>query len=53
MQETWETQVRFLNRADPLEEEVATHSGILPWKIPWREQPGGLQSKGGKESDTT
>ena len=53
MQETWETQVRFLNRADPLEEEVVTHSGILPWKIPWREQPGGLQSKGGKESDAT
>ena len=35
-----------LGRADPLEQEVATHSRILAWKIPWTEEPGGLQSKG-------
>ena len=34
-------------------EEVATHSGILAWRIPWTEEPGGLQSWGRKESDTT
>ena len=44
MQETQETQVRFLDQEDPLEEETATHSGILVWKIPWTEEPGGLQS---------
>ena len=44
MHETWETQVRFLGQEDPLEEEMATHSGILVWKIPWTEEPGGLQS---------
>ena len=38
---------------DPLEEEVATHSGILAWEIPWTEEPGGLQSVGSQESDTT
>ena len=41
-----ETQVRSLGREDPLEEEMATHSSILAWKIPWTEEPGGLQSKG-------
>ena len=35
-----------------LEEEMATHSSILAWKIPWTEEPGRLQSMGGKESDT-
>ena len=39
MQETW---VQSLGREDPLEEEMATHSSILAWKIPWTEEPGGL-----------
>ena len=38
---------------DPLEEEMATHSSILAWKIPWTEEPGGLQSMGSQELDTT
>ena len=37
---------------DPLEEEMATHSSILAWKIPWTEQPGQLQSLGSQESQT-
>ena len=41
-----ETQVRFLSREDPLEEEMETHFSILAWKIPWTEEPGGLQSMG-------
>ena len=40
----WETQVQFLVREDPLEKEMATHSRILAWKIPWTEEPGRLQS---------
>ena len=47
MLETW---VRSLGREDPLEKEMATHSSILAWKIPWMEDPGGLQSM---ESDMT
>ena len=39
-----ETQVRLLGREDPLEKEMATHSSTLAWKIPWTEEPGGLQS---------
>ena len=39
-------QVQSLDREDPLEEEVATHSGILAWEIPWTQEPGGLQSMG-------
>ena len=39
-----ETLVLFLSWEDPLEEEVATHSSILAWEIPWAEEPGGLQS---------
>ena len=39
-----ETRVQFLGRKDPLEKEVATHSSILAWRIPWTEEPGGLQS---------
>ena len=39
-----ETQVRSLGLDDPLEKETATHSSILAWKIPWAEEPGGLQS---------
>ena len=37
-----ETQVRSLDQEDPLEKEMATHSSILAWKIPWTEEPGGL-----------
>ena len=50
MQETW---VRFLNWEDPLEKEMATHSSILSWRIPWTEEPSGLQSMGSQELDTT
>ena len=39
-------QVRFLGREDPLEEGTAAHSSILAWRIPWAEEPGGLQSSG-------
>ena len=57
MRETW---VRSLGWEDPLEKEMATHSSILAWRIPWTEEPGGLQSEepgglqstGHKESDT-
>ena len=49
----WETWVQSLGREDPLEKEMATHSRILAWRIPWTEEPGGLQSTGRKESDTT
>ena len=42
MQETQETQIQSLGQEDPLEEERATHSSILAWKIPWTEEPGGL-----------
>ena len=42
----WETWARSLGREDPLEKEMATHSSILAWKIPWTEEPGGLQSMG-------
>ena len=41
-----ETRVRSLGREDPLEKEMATHSSILAWRIPWTEEPGGLQSTG-------
>ena len=44
MQETQETRVLSLGREDPLEEGMATHSNILGWKIPWTEEPRGLQS---------
>ena len=43
MQETW---VQSLGWEDPLEEGMATHSSILAWRIPWTEEPGGLQSMG-------
>ena len=48
-----ETQVRFLGWEDPLEKEMATHSNILAWPIPWTEEPGRLQSTGSQELDTT
>ena len=43
MQEMW---VRSLGQEDPLEKEMATHSSILAWEIPWTQEPGGLQSMG-------
>ena len=43
MRETW---VQSLGQEDPLEKEMATHSSTLAWRIPWREEPGGLQSVG-------
>ena len=53
MRETQETQLRSLGQEEPLEYEMAIHSSILAWKIPWTEEPGGLQSMGHKDSDTT
>ena len=41
-----ETRVQSLGREDPLEQEMANHSSILSWRIPWTEEPGGLQSMG-------
>ena len=41
-----ETQVLSLGQEDPLEEGMATHSSILAWRVPWTEEPGGLQSMG-------
>ena len=49
MQETW---IRSLGQEDSLEKEMATHSSILAWRIPWTEEPGGLQSMG-SQRDTT
>ena len=49
MQEIW---VGSLAQADPLEKGMATHSGILAWRLPWTEEPGGLQSLGAAESQT-
>ena len=46
MQEPQETRVQSLGWEDPLEEGMATHSSILAWRIPWIEEPGGLQSMG-------
>ena len=50
MQETW---VQFLGQEDPLEKGMATHSSILAWEIPWREEPGGLQSMEWQRADMT
>ena len=47
-----ETQVLSLGWEDPLEKEMATHSSILTWEIPWAEEPGRLQSKGSQKSQT-
>ena len=49
MQETW---VQSLAQEDPLEEEMETHASILAWRIPWTEEPGGLQSMGSQKSQT-
>ena len=48
-----EAQVQSQGLEDPLEKEMATHSSIIAWRIPWTEEPGGLQSTGCKELDTT
>ena len=50
MQETW---VRSLGQEDPLEKEMATHSSILAWRIPWTKEPGGQQSVGSQDLDMT
>jgi hypothetical protein len=50
VQETW---VQSLGQEDPLEKEMATHSCVLAWKIPWTEELGRLQSMGSQESDMT
>ena len=49
----WETWVRSLVWEDPLEEGMATHSSVLAWRIPWTEEPGGLQSMGSQRLSTT
>ena len=54
IQESQETLVQSLGQEDPLEEEMAIHSSILAWKIPWTEEPGRVTVHGvAKESDTT
>ena len=50
MQDTQEMQVQSLGQEDPLGEEMATHSSILAWEIPWTEEPGGLQLMGLQKS---
>ena len=52
MQETQETQVQSLGQEEPLEEEMATHSGILACRVPWTAEPGRLQTTG-SQRDTT
>ena len=47
-----ETRVWSLSQEDPLEKEMTTHSSIVAWRIPWTEEPGGLQSMGVTESRT-
>ena len=51
MQEIQKTRVQSLGGEDPLEEEMATHSSILTWRIPWTEELGGLQFMGSQEWD--
>ena len=53
MQELQETWVQSLGREDPLEKEMATHSSILAWEIPRKEEPGGCSPWGHKEMDIT
>ena len=50
---TWEMWVLSLGWEDPLEKEMATHSSVLAWEIPWTEEPDGLQSMGLQELDVT
>ena len=49
----WETWIQSLGWEDPLEEDMATHSSILAWRIPWTEEPGGLQPMGSQEPNMT
>ena len=49
MEETW---VQSLDREDPLEQEMATHSRILAWRIPWKEEPGGIQGYSPMDRET-
>ena len=51
--EMLESRAWSLGQEDPLEKEMATHSNILAWEIPWTEEPGGLQSMGSQEIDAT
>jgi len=53
MQETQETQVQSLGGEDPLEKEMATHSSILAWRMPWTEEPGIPQPMGLQELKMT
>ena len=53
MQEMQEMWVPSVGWEDPLEKKVATHSSILVWKIPWTEEPGGLQPMGSEEVNVT
>ena len=46
----WETRVQSLGQEDPLEKRMATHSSILPWRIPWTEEPVGYSPRGRKET---
>ena len=50
---TQETQVRSLGQEDPLKKGITTHSSTLVWRIPWTDEPGGLQSMGSQGSDAT
>ena len=49
---TQETQVQSPGQEDPQDKEMATHSNILAWKIPWTEKPGGIQSMGSQKNHT-
>ena len=53
MQESQETRVQSPGQDDPLVQEMATHSSVLAWRIPWTEESGRIQSMGHKELDTT
>ena len=53
MKEAQEMRVQSLGREDTLEKEMATHSSLLAWRIPWTEEPGCYSSRGHRESDTT
>jgi len=53
MQKMQEMQVQSLGQEDPLEKEMATHSSLLAWEIPWTEEPGELSPWGDKQSDRT
>ena len=52
MQETQETWVRSMGQEDPLEKGMTTHSSVCAWRIPWTEEPGGLQSMGLQKNQT-